>query len=166
MAFVGKDRINVTPEKARAAAGRGLMVTAGSFLLNLVIAVFGTTIVELPFERYTVVTSPRESLFLMDILTGCLAFGFGYVVFRTWRPVASKWVWVAGLLWFVQRALVPPDGVHVLSWELSATKSVFVDWAAMAHWGTYTLPCVRAVFYSAGALSSSRIGDRKAPVPR
>jgi hypothetical protein len=138
----------------------GRLRILGTFILGVAVAVFGTAIVDSPFERYTVGASLRASMFRMDVLTGCFAFGLGYGVFRTWKLKTSRWVWIAGLCWFGQRSLLPPDGIHVLSWETVATRSAFTDWVAMGNWSIYMLPLVRTVFYSAGAFACSVIASR------
>jgi hypothetical protein len=151
----------ITADKRSSKALRRLRIL-GTFLLGLAIAVLGTAIVDSPFERYTVGASLRASMFRMDVLTGCFAFGLGYGVFRKWKFETSKWIWIAGLCWFGRRFLLPPDGNHVLSWEIFATRSVFTDWVAMGNWSIYTMPLIRSVSYSAGALACSVIGGRAA----
>jgi hypothetical protein len=136
------------------------LTMALTFVFHLAVAVLGTLVVESPFERSMVGRSVRASLFRVDLLTSACAFGLGYLVFQRWRPAVAKWVWVAGLCWFSQRVLFPPDGNHVVLWEVAATRSVlFADWAAMQNWTLYTLFSLRVISYSAGAWSSSLVGD-------
>src|SRR5437879_5453278 len=87
---------------------------AGLFSMNLVFAVLGTDVVESTFEQYAHVASSRESLFIMDALTAAFAFGLGFSVYLRWQPTSSKWIWLAGVIWLLQRALFPPDGNHIL----------------------------------------------------
>jgi hypothetical protein len=131
--------------------------TAGAFLLNVLIALFGTARLESPFDHFALVASSRQSLFNEDLLNGVFAFGVGYSVFRMWRAATSKWVWIAGLCWFGRKVL--PGGGHVVFWETAATKSVFLDIPSLVNWSIYTLPCLRTLFYSAGAFCSSRFSS-------
>jgi len=133
---------------------------SGAALLDVFLAVIGTQIVQSPFERFTKVSSLGQSLLIEDLITSAAAFGLGCSFFRWLRPATSKWIWIAGLCWFGQRVLFPPDGNHVVFWEISATRSVFPDLQALNNWATYTLPCLRTCFYSAGALCCSRLLGR------
>jgi hypothetical protein len=122
-------------------------------------------ILELPFERFTVVSSLRESMFIMDLLTSACAFGLGWIVYYRWRPAAAKLVWAIGLCWFGQRALFPPDGNHVVLWEVFATRFGSPDWAAMGNWTLYTVLPLRLMFYSAGAFACSHKAGMGARAP-
>jgi hypothetical protein len=152
-----KSREDTTEERMSWTIPIGSLRAAGLFLLNAVVAVLGTAIIESPFEHYAHVSSLRASLLIMDLLSAAFAFGVGYSVYWRWRPAASKWVWIAGVCWFGQRAVLPLDGHHVLIWEIYATNSVFPDFERLGKWSLYTLPLLRTIFYSAGAYCCSRL---------
>jgi hypothetical protein len=84
-------------------------------------------------------------LLMEDFFTAAVAFGLGYCVYRRWQPSASKWVWVAGLCWFGQRALLMLDGRHGAIWEVSGITSVFdsFDIESLTNWGGFTIPFLR-----------------------
>jgi hypothetical protein len=136
---------------------KGVRAVCG-FLLNLVVAAIGTNIVESP---YVYLTHPsgmsRGAVLREDLLTSVTAFGLGFFVYWKWQPIASKWLWLAGVCWFGWRALVALDGRHgLVLWELSASGIAFsLDRLSFENWGGYTLPFLRTVFYSVGAFCCS-----------
>lgn len=138
---------------------RHFLAAAGALFLNILLAVLGTAIIESPFERYTVVVSGRQSFFNMDLMTSVFAFGLGFSIYHLTPMVTAKWVWIIGLFWYAQKALLDPN--HILLWEVSATRSAMLDFQAMANWSIYTLPGLRMLFYSAGALCCSLTTRRK-----
>ncbi len=81
----------------------------------------------------------------------------------------SKWVWVAGLCWFAQRAArfwleqrafsVMMSG-HTVYWEMSGF-GCGVDIESCRDWALYTLQLLRTGFYSVGALCCSYMGGRE-----
>ena len=152
----GKRRKDKTEARMRWTTPARAVRGVGVFLLNVVVAVLGTAVLESPFEHYAHVFSLRESLLLMDLLTAAFAFGVGYSVYWRWQPAASKWAWIAGVCWLGQRAIFPPDGNHVVIWEMHATNSVFLDVERLGNWSVYTLPFLRTTFYSVGAYCCSR----------
>jgi hypothetical protein len=77
--------------------------------------------------------------------------GLGFSVYRKWRPPTAAWVWVPGVLWFASRLLLTLDGKHGTFWELVGSAS-YADDASVANWTEVTLPLIRTVFYSVGAL--------------
>ncbi len=101
-----------------------------------------------------------------DLLSAAAAFGLGYFVYRRWKPVSSKWVWLAGLCWFAWGALLTLDGNHgtIL---LEASPNVLVhdfnidnlfSRSSLENWSVYMLPLLRTIFYSTGAFCCSRFG--------
>jgi hypothetical protein len=133
--------------------------TLAAFATNLAVAVFGTALLESPFERYAVVASGRQSFFNMDIMTSLFALGLGASIYQLLKTVTAKWIWVVGLFWYLQQLIIDPK--HVLLWEIEATKSAFLDFQASANWSLYTLPCLWISFYSMGALICSQLILRK-----
>jgi len=124
----------------------------GVFLVNLLLAVLGTKVVEAPFD-HLVHFSDRTSTAVLkaDFLTSTVAFGLGYFVYRRWQPAAAGWVWVAGTCWFGLGAL------HILGgrqgttlWEISGSQFP-LDIDSFVTWSKFTLPLLRTIFYSGGA---------------
>jgi len=127
-------------------------------LLNLVAAIVGTGLAEGAFWRFIHFSSLGWApMALEDLVTSATAFGLGYVVYAQWQPAASKWLWLAGLCWFVPRALLMLDGTHGSFWEITG-PSFQLGPRSLDNWFEFTLPCLRTIFYSLGALCSSRSG--------
>jgi len=85
--------------------------TAGSVLINILLAIFGTTVIEHPFSlMITVHTIPEilQRTYLLIVVCGCL---LGYFVYRIWQPHTARWLWIVGIGWFVLGAmpLLPPS---------------------------------------------------------
>jgi hypothetical protein len=70
------------------------------------------------------------------------------------RPEVSKWLWLAGVCWYVPRTLLTlnVNQDSVLDARGGATSPTFQD---LAHWVEFTVPCLRLAFYSAGAYCCS-----------
>lgn len=41
-----------------------------------------------------------------DAIISFVAFGMGFAVYLRWRPELSKWLWPAGLCWYLPRTLL------------------------------------------------------------
>jgi hypothetical protein len=129
--------------------------SVGLFVLNCALAAFVSGIVISPiryhqrtFEAFLVESGLVESI---------IAFGVGYFVYRRWQWSQAKWVWVAGVCWFSQRAVLfwlsqhgplsAIHGSHSVFWEMSGKGCSFNAESCHDRWD-YTLPCLRAIFYS------------------
>jgi len=129
----------------------------GVYFLNLLLSTIGPAVVESPFVRFLHFSDRTGAPFLKaDLLTAVAAFGLGYFVYHRWQPRLSKWVWLAGLCWFCQGALLPLDGGGRIFWEMSWNRFVY-DPTSFYSWTGYTIPFLRTIFYSVGALCCSRI---------
>jgi hypothetical protein len=130
----------------------------GVYLLNLIVAVIGTKVVEDPFDHFIHFSDRTSAVVLKaDFLTSIVAFALGYLVYRRWQPASARWLWVAGAFWFVLGALHIVGGRQgTMLWEIS--RSPFpLDLDSFVNWSKFTLPLLRATFYSAGAFCCSRI---------
>jgi hypothetical protein len=134
----------------------------GFYLLNLVVAVIGTKVVEDPFDRF-VHFSERTSVVVLkaDFLTSIVAFALGYLVYRRWQPASAGWAWVAGACWFGLGALHILGGRQgTMLWEIS--RSPFpLDINSFVNWSKFTVPLLRTIFYSAGAFCCSHIEGQR-----
>jgi len=143
------------------------------FLLNVLNASIVSGILSSPFTHFG-----RDSIhaaILRDQLSNALAaFGLGYFVYRTWRPTASKWVWIAGLCWLGQRAVRfwyeqrTFSVIHVyqgpsIFWEMSGNGCEF-NYQSCHDFMVYTIPFLRTIFYSIGAFCCWGIGKFGVPV--
>ena len=137
-----------------------------AYLLNVCIAALGTNIVESPFTHFFR-TSPRAVVLREDFLSITAAFALGYVVYRVRQPGTAKWVWFAGLCWFIWgtlhmwlghgalRLLTGTQGT--IYWEMSGFGCMS-ELDSCWNWIEFTLPLLRTIFYSAGAFCCSRCG--------
>lgn len=142
---------------------------SGAFLLNVSVACVATNIVTSPFSHASGVLNISQLMWEQEWLNAAASFGLGYSVYRWWKPVTSKWVWVVGLCWFTQRAVrfwfeqrafSVLDGGHTIYWEMSGFGCSF-DLQSCKDWAQYTLQFMRMVFYSVGALCCSYAGGRE-----
>jgi hypothetical protein len=142
-----------------------LVRESGMFLLNLLLASVLPGILTSPFTHFDR-EALHASMYREALVTAITACGLGYFVYRGWRPVASKWVWVGGLCWFGQRAVrfwfdqrafsILYRG-HTIYWEMSGTGCDF-DMQSCTDWMVYTIPFLRTIFYSLGAFCCWGIG--------
>jgi hypothetical protein len=148
---------------------------AGLFLVNLLVAVYGTALMETGigpeiFHPKTL----RSSLLAEEFISSIVAFALGYFGYRFLKSSAAEWVWVAGLCWFGQRALGlwldqgvvrTLNGNHGIAiWGLPWSDPK-PDPLSLSIWIGYTLPFLRTVLYSAGAFCWARLGAAKLPAP-
>ena len=149
--------------------------TAGSLLLNLLLAVFGTAAIQTPLSSMIKVRTIPEIVQRGDWLSVVCACLLGYVVYRLWRPSIARWLWVAGIGWIAFRIilLLPAQHVsalfpaqHVSIWSaLSGTGcSEGIVAVGCRNWLQFTIPSLRIVAYSTGAIVCSRL-QHSGPLP-
>jgi len=135
------------------------------FLLNLLQAFFGATFVESPLYRLFPWKTPKELLLKEYILSAAISFALGYLVYQHWRPTPSKWLWVAGFCWLGLGALLIPNGRSVFE---GTAETIYRGMTGIgcvsdprgdscANYFNYTVPSLRIVWYSAGALCCAKI---------
>jgi hypothetical protein len=133
--------------------------TFGTLLYNILIAVLGTAVVEAPFTHLFGLT--QTGILTLDVLAATASFGVGYFVYYKLRSDISKWVWVAGLCWWGQRIVVAGHtGLRENLWEAAASSFTFDQEHGFETWGVYTIPLLRTLFYSFGAVCCSRLTFR------
>jgi hypothetical protein len=148
---------------------------AAEFLFNLLMAAYATNVVTGPLWRYSHLIGPSGlSWFVLKTYAfGALAaFGLGYSVYRAWRQSAAEWVWVAGLCWFGQRAILVWFEHHAMLF--GSRQSVLgqmsgigcISYQSCSDMWNYSTPFVRTVFYSAGAICCARVAGRELPIWR
>jgi hypothetical protein len=135
-----------------------------SLLLNLFAALMATSLAQSPFVRLIHFSPPyRAAMLRADAVISFVAFGMGFAVYLRWRPKVSKWLWLAGVSWYLPRTLLTfihsrspfPDGAY----EGGLTYQDIVAWVE------FTVPCLRLVFYSAGAYCCARLLSRSQACP-
>jgi len=143
-----------------------LIRTGGMLLANLFLAVLGTVVLVSPLERFAALPRISQLILRDETMNSAASFGLGYFAYQKWRPAPAKWVWLAGLCWFGQRAFriwleqrtsgsVMYQG-HTVYWEMSGS-GCGLDALSCRNWALYTIPLLRALFYSAGAFCCSHL---------
>jgi hypothetical protein len=133
-----------------------------AFVLNVVIAIFGTAIVT---SAFAFVLRPHtiEAILVKGYLTSAVVASLiGFFVYRQWGSSSAKWVGVVGLLWFAFRLFTLLGGGLSGLWaEMSGTGCVNgVQNIACMNWLVFTLPTLRLISYSLGAWISFSSGAR------
>ena len=123
------------------------------YFFNLAVAMIGTKVAEDPFDHFVHFSDRTKAAILKgDVLTIGTAFVLGYFVYYKWHLMSAKWIWIAGVCWFGLRAfgvLHGPPGT--LLWEMSKSP-VVLDIDVFNEWSQFTLPLLRTIAYSAGAV--------------
>ncbi len=128
---------------------------SGLLLVNLVVAVIGTAILDTAFQgaisSHSVAAMVWKELFFSIVCAGFIGFG----MWRTWRNSAAKWIWVLPAVWFVFGFLTIAGHGDVWG-RLSGFGSESVLSAPdVRSFFLFTVPLVRTVAYSVGAYVSS-----------
>lgn len=127
----------------------------GFLTVQTVIALIGTAIVEHAIWRLVPAHSVVGILWKECILSAICAVLIGFGMWKIWPTSAAKWAWVLLALWFTFGFLTRQSevwgglfGVHSgTALVASDTRSFFF----------FTVPLLRAVFYSISAGISSRL---------
>jgi len=146
----------------------GMRRSAGSlfsFGLNILNAAIGTDMMQTVFWNPQGFVASRWSLIQFDVVTSTVAFVLGFLVQWVWKPDTAKWVWTAGLIWFVLGAITSTGDVGSFLPELVPRESAFDvrnsdDENIVMHWITLTMPLLRTIFYSLGAFTCSALRHR------
>lgn len=137
---------------------RRLTVWIAVLILNLIISIIGTAIVETPLLRIFHADTIHAVLIREYLLSAIVAGLIGFFVGMWWRSQTAKWLWIVGILWFALRALPLvfadlPGGL--LNQFSGASCSAGVASPGCMNWLIITVPAIRTVFYSVGSLLCS-----------
>jgi hypothetical protein len=131
----------------------------GAYLLNFVVAVAFTNALR---NDFILRRGASTTGFLVRdyVLIASITLALGYFVFRRWHWESAKWVWIAGVGLFLQRAVRfwleqhgPLNAIHgsvSFYWEMSGVGCLS-DRSRCVDFG-FTEMLVRTIFYSIGAL--------------
>jgi hypothetical protein len=146
---------------------RGSRFTLGLFM-NSLLAWFGTAVVETPLGHLYRVHNIDQVLEKEYLLSAGCALLLGYFVYRRWRPTSARWVWVMGFFWFVVGvvSVLHSQPVSVLASHPPSLLRTFsgadcIDGTralGCRDWLLFTLPALRLVIYSLGALLCAGVG--------
>jgi len=127
----------------------------GLLLVNLVVAVIGTAILDTGMSRVIPSHSIAAILWKEFILSIVCAAFIGFGMWRTWRNSAAKWTWVLPPVWFAFGYLTIAGRGDVWG-RLSGFGSGSVLGAPdVRSFFLFTVPLVRAISYAVGAFLSS-----------
>jgi hypothetical protein len=132
----------------------------GEFLLNFVIAIIGTAIMESSLSQR--LGHPHS---VSEVLTRAWLFGpiiaalLGLFVGRRWFPKTAAWIWLLAAALFAFRALLyKASGASVLNpfWGHFFAPDCLIDRHACTDFFVFTIPLVRTAAYSLAAWGASR----------
>jgi len=135
-------------------------------ILHTMVAILGTAVLDTAFGKAFHPYSLAAILWKEWILSlACAAF-IGFFMWRTWRVSAAMWVWVLPGFWFALRflpALFASPQHSVLAggglWRQFSGAACDGGTRALGclNFLVFTIPFVRGVLYSVGALLASRV---------
>jgi hypothetical protein len=141
----------------------------GMFVLDTTAAVFGTAIFESALYRAIPVHTILAILWKIWCLDITCATLIGFLMYRTWKSNSTKWVWVLPMLWFCLGVLVRGfrHSGNIL-YQDSAVGYFLTQFSGVdckngsrspgcLNFFLFSIPLVRAIFYSIGGIVSSRI---------
>jgi hypothetical protein len=142
------------------------------FVLDAIVALFGTAILATSFSRIVSVHSIAGVIRREWIVSIVCAVFVGFFMYRTWRSGTSKWVWTIPTLWFIFGCLVVLASMREHSVFAGSSGSGLGNfWIQLSgsdcgsgvhapgcrDFFVFTVSFIRAVSYSTGAFVSSRI---------
>ncbi len=129
----------------------------GFLLLNLIVAVFGTAIVETFIGHFYHPQTISAVLIKTDSLSAICAFALGFFVSRRWNLHMARWIALPGLVWFALGACIDIGHGSVWSRMSGIACGEGLHATHCMEWFVFSLPALRTVSYSAGAWLSGRL---------
>jgi len=137
----------------------------GMFLLDTLIAVIGTVIVESPLWRMIPVHTIPSVIVKMWVLSLVCAALLGFAMYRTWNSNTAKRAWILPAAWFAFGLLVGLGDPHksVLSTGRDWSGFSGIDCESGGHaegcsnFFMFTIPLLRSLAYSVGAILASQV---------
>jgi hypothetical protein len=142
----------------------------GFLALNTALAIFATPIFEGALYRAIPVHTISAILWKEWCLDITCATLIGFLMYRTWKSSSTKWVWVIPTLWFGFGVLVNGGLRHTdtVLYQDSAFRHFLTQFSGTdckngsrspgcLNFFLFSVPFVRAVFYSIGGAVSSHI---------
>jgi hypothetical protein len=165
-----RGRIETAPQHRR-------LRSFAMFLVDTLAAVIGTAILDTTFYKMIPVHSIAGAIRKEWILSILCAGFIGFFMYRTWKSDTSKWTWTLPTMWFIFGCFVALGSTHehsVLSGSSSAPGSFWAQLSGTecdgglhasgcSNFFVFTIPFIRALCYSAGALVSSRFYGSQSP---
>ena len=121
-------------------------------LINAVIAVVGTAVVESSLYRFLPRANTISAVLWKESVTSFLVAGLlGLVIAQLWRTEAAKWTWILTSLLFMFGVVWTSQGTHVFG---SVLPDSSLGPAEIRSFFSFTVPLIRGAAYSLGALVS------------
>jgi hypothetical protein len=137
----------------------------GSLVVNVFVALFGVAILQTAFGAILHPHSVQSALWKASGLSLVFALILGGLIYRFFKPATARWVWVVCTLWLLGRALLFLGAGFSFGYvwkQMSA--SICISTPAMptcgANFFVFTIPFIRGIAYSAGALIVARFLKR------
>jgi len=129
----------------------------GAFVVvNVIISLIGTALLDTALRRTIPSHSVAAILWKEAILSIICATGIGFSVWRVWRNSAAKWTWVLPAAWFIVGLLATAGRGDLFGRMFGFGSASFGD-AEVRSFFVFTVPLIRGIFYSLGALISSSV---------
>lgn len=127
----------------------------GALLVNLAAAVIATTLLDTEV-RGVIPTHTVAGIVWKEIILSVLCATFiGFFMWRTWRTSAAKWIWILAALWFAfGYEAIAQSGNPWGRLSGFSSESVLRGPDPKTFF-EFTVPLIRAIFYSIGAYVSS-----------
>jgi len=133
----------------------------GALIINLFVALIGTAILDTEVRR-AIPTHTVSAIVWKEIILSivCAAF-LGFFMWRTWRSSAAKWIWILAALWFVFGYLTIATSSNVFGRLSGFSSGSVLSAPDVRSFFGFTVPLIRAIFYSIGAYISSLVYHAK-----
>lgn len=125
--------------------------SGGLWLVNVLVALFGTAVIEAPFSPVFHPRTIQALLIKQYLLSALFASLLGFFVYRRWRLKTAKWVGVGGICWFLLRAPLAFSQGGLWHQMSGIGCSNGLHSIGCTNWFIFTIPAFRTVCYSAGA---------------
>ena len=139
---------------------------AGMLVLNFVVALLATAILETPVYRMVPVHTISAVLWKGFVLSVVLAAFVGFAMWRTWQSTATLWTWTLAPVWLLigismyinsgQSSVIASSTSAEIMSEFSGRNCAY-NGAGCGLFFSFSIPFIRAVAYSLGAFVSSLI---------
>ena len=129
---------------------------SGFISLHLIVAVFGTAVLESSVHRMIPSHSIADVIWKEVGLSITCAASLGMGLWRVWRNSSAKWTWILPLVWFAFGYLAFAGRGDVFAPPFNLSSGSSLDARDVRSFFAFTVPLIRSASYSAGAYISSR----------
>lgn len=131
----------------------------GLMVVHTTVAIMGTAIAVHAVWKVVPAHSISAVLWKECISSAVCATSIGFGVWRIWQTSAEKWTWAPAAVWFALGFLIRHGDV----WGslLPVRSGSVLDAPDARSFVAFTVPLIRATFYSIGAYTSSMIFSGK-----